>query len=102
MLPLLRRGDVSPAATSALWSGTQEDEDEGEAIDKPSANGSDGDSQYQPPTHTSSFLEHLESVRSAWPDTDGSSKEGVDCTGEPSVDPSRTMQAAETDDSNWM
>ena len=102
VLPLMRRGDVSPAATSALWSGTQKDEDEGEAIDKPSANGSDVDSQYQPPKHTSSFLEHLESVRSGWPDTDGSSKEGVDCTGEPSVDPSRTMQAAETDDSNWM
>ena len=96
-----RRGVLSPAATrtSALWSGTQEDEDDEEATN---FFGSDADSQYQPPKHTSSFLEHLESVRSSWPDTDGSSKEGVDCTGEPSVDPSRTIQAAETDDSNWM
>lgn len=100
-----RRGAVSPAATSstsALWSGTQQDEDDEEATDKLSADGSDVDSQYRPPKHTSSFLEHLKSVRSSWPDTVDTDKEGVDCTGEPSVDPSRTMQAAETDDSNWM
>ena len=100
---VLRQGAVSrpAAATSALWSGTQEDEDDEEATDILSIDGSDADSQYRPPKHTSSFLEHLESVRSSWPDS-GSSKEGVDCTGEPSVDPSRTIQAAETDDSNWM
>lgn len=99
-----RRGAVVPAA-SALWAGTGQGQHFGESDDKPSLDldGSDAvDSQYQPPNHTSSFLEHLESVRSSWPDTVDTDKEGVDCTGEPSVDPSRTMQAAETDDSNWM
>jgi lipoyl(octanoyl) transferase len=66
---------------------------------------SDEPTPYQPPQHTSSFLVHLGQVKSAWPDTgddSGTDGEGVECTGEPSIDPSRTIQASQTDDSNWM
>lgn len=94
---------VGAPARYALSSGRREDN--GETTDESSTgDGSDDGSTYQPPKHTSSFLEHLESVRLSWPDADmgGTSTEGVACAGEPSVDPSRTMQASETDDSNWM
>lgn len=58
--------------------------------------------RYKPPNQSSSFLQHLEQVRLAWPDKQDGDEEGVECSGEPAVDPSRIMQAAETDDSNWM
>mmetsp|Transcript_10585 Transcript_10585/g.21350 ORF Transcript_10585/g.21350 Transcript_10585/m.21350 type:complete len:172 (+) Transcript_10585:655-1170(+) len=59
-------------------------------------------SDYKPPQHSSNFLQHLEQVRGAWPDKQEDDEEGVECTGEPAVDPSRIVQAAPDDDSNWM
>ena len=76
----------------------------GSGIGRSDASDSDP-TPYQPPQHTSSFLEHLGRVKSAWPDTGddaGTEGEGIECTGEPSIDPSRTIQASQTDDSNWM
>ena len=76
----------------------------GSGVGRSDASNSDP-TPYQPPQHTSSFLEHLGQVKSAWPDTGddaGTDEEGVECTGEPSIDPSRTIQASQTDDSNWM
>jgi len=49
--------------------------------------------QYKPPSHSNDFLEHLQSVKSSWPDNE----EGVHCTGEPSIDPSRILQSVVVD-----
>ena len=61
---------------------------------------------YIPPEHSSSFLRHLEEVRASWPDQNAgedAEAEGVACSGEPSIDPSRQIQAScEGDDANWM
>ena len=57
---------------------------------------------YKSPSHSASFLKHLESVRSSWPydpNDDESAIEGreksVPCTGEPAIDPSRMLQDAD-------
>ena len=77
---------------------------------------SEGTTQYSPPKHSESFLRHLESVKSSWPYNDGSgedvadqtkdvssnSEDGVYCTGEPSIDPSRMLQSVSDDDHDWM
>jgi hypothetical protein len=45
--------------------------------------------EYKRPQFSSTFLQHLEEVKASFPDKiDG---EGVDCTGEPSQDPSRIV-----------
>ena len=54
--------------------------------------------KYNPPSHSNDFLDHLQSVKSSWPDND----EGVYCTGEPSIDPSRILQSVVVDgESDW-
>ena len=80
--------------------------------------------QYKPPTHSQSFIEHLESVKSSWPQdydskvdasSDGGDCEqkekhiniddygGVYCVGEPSIDPSRVLDSVIVDgESNWI
>jgi hypothetical protein len=78
---------------------------------------------YKPPKHSDSFLEHVKSVRSAWPsseqasdksdDSNGAENDlnvsgsetntfGVFCTGEPSVDPSRQIQSILDGESDWI
>lgn len=74
---------------------------------------------YKPPTHSDSFLNHLESVKSSWPydpneDNEEISKTGthefnnlsdggVRCTGEPSIDPSRMLQSVVVDgEADWI
>lgn len=60
---------------------------------------------YKSPSHSESFLKHLESVRSSWPydpnddesAIEGSEKSCVPCTGEPAIDPSRMLQ-----NSDWI
>mmetsp|Transcript_10113 Transcript_10113/g.28390 ORF Transcript_10113/g.28390 Transcript_10113/m.28390 type:complete len:141 (-) Transcript_10113:39-461(-) len=111
--PTQRWGTVAPARIllsgrrSTNNSNPDENEEAATNIHVTSADGSNYDlPPYQPPQHTSSFLEHLSQVKSAWPDTDdddeGTDRGGVQATGEPSVDPSRTIQASQTDDSTWM
>ena len=71
---------------------------------------------YKPPVQSESFRKHLESVESSWPydsedaanDSNGGSNKvdsdgGVQCTGEPSMDPSRMIQNVLLDgESNWI
>lgn len=47
------------------------------------------DYEYQRPRFSSSFLKHMEQVKSSFPDN--IRNEGVDCVGEPSIDPSRMV-----------
>ena len=58
-----------------------------------------GENSYVSPTYSQSFLKHLSSVQNSY---DMSSQgEGIDCTGEPSIDPSRTIQDNGLD-SEWL
>ncbi|KAL7549373.1 hypothetical protein ACHAWF_012642 [Thalassiosira exigua] len=72
---------------------------------------------YSPPAHSEAFLRHLEDVRSSWPydpEEDGISdtseeetvhsftREGVQCTGEPSIDPSRMVQSVVDGEFDWI
>lgn len=87
------------AKCSTTVAHVKEEDDDG----KNDAPGSDTtSSDYKPPQHSSTFLQHLEQVRGAWPDKQKEDEEGVECTGEPAIDPSRIVQAASGDDSNWM
>ncbi|GFH47616.1 predicted protein [Chaetoceros tenuissimus] len=43
--------------------------------------------EYKRPVFSDSFRKHMEQVRASFPSND----EGVDCTGEPSMDPSRII-----------
>ena len=43
--------------------------------------------EYKRPVFSDSFRKHMEQVRASFPSND----EGVDCTGEPSMDPSRIV-----------
>lgn len=63
-----------------------------------------GKDSYKPPKHTESFLEHLKEVKRSWPSdqTSESNENGVFCTGEPSVDPSRQIQAILDGESDWI
>jgi len=46
------------------------------------------ESTYKPPVFSNSFKKHLEKVKGTFPDND---KEGIECTGEPAMDPSRMV-----------
>ena len=59
-----------------------EDEDDDESLKQ------EASSTYKPPVFSSSFKKHLEKVKGAFPDND---KEGIECTGEPAMDPSRMV-----------
>ena len=43
---------------------------------------------YKQPLFSESFRKHMETVNKSFPSNNG---EGVDCTGEPSIDPSRMV-----------
>ena len=45
-------------------------------------------SQYKKPQFSDSFRKHMEQIKSNFPENED---EGVDCTGEPSMDPSRMV-----------
>ena len=55
----------------------------------------DSSSSYEPPKFSNSFKEHMDSVRKDYERTSSTSSvgedDGVDCTGEPSLDPSRML-----------
>lgn len=72
---------------------------------------------YERPKHSDSFLKHLEAVKSSWPydgaakdgnkeqtasENEVASEEGVFCTGEPAMDPSRMVQGVFDGESNWI
>ena len=70
---------------------------------------------YKPPGHSDSFLRHLEQVKSTWPSNTSDNNDdklktdanidrnyGVYCTGEPSIDPSRMIQAVSDGESDWI
>ena len=70
-----------------------------------------GKTLYTPTKHSEEFLRHLESVKSSWPyngedvtdqTSDISSDYSVQCTGEPSMDPSRMLQSLSDDDYDWV
>jgi hypothetical protein len=49
--------------------------------------------EYKPATFSKSFLAHMEQVKGGYSNSNNSNnEEGVDCTGEPSMDPSRMVQ----------
>eukprot|EP00957_Ditylum_brightwellii_P059148 4488241-Ditylum_brightwellii.AAC.1 len=50
----------------------------------------DDDAATKPITISPSLLKHLQAVKASWPEEEG----GVACTGEPSIDPSRQIEAA--------
>jgi len=56
--------------------------------------------KYTTPMFSESFLKHRADVVSSWP-SGGDIEDGVQCTGEPAVDPSRELQGDEGD-SEWM
>ena len=101
---------------------------EGEGASNINAKGCSADSKakqyrYKSPAHSESFLRHLESVKTSWPydPNDGDSDDsedgaldeksdkcksfydgGVQCTGEPSIDPSRMLQVVLDGESDWI
>jgi hypothetical protein len=56
---------------------------------------------YEPPKFSPSFLKRMEQVRASWPTT-SENDGGVECTGEPAMDPSRQIQTLDLEDSDWM
>lgn len=98
--------------TFTLLQSRKDDSDD----ESPNVDGIDS-AAYQSPQHSESFRRHLESVKSSWPyghDTsDGGDNEkqstwdffdgGVQCPGEPAVDPSRLIQGITDDgESDWI
>ena len=107
--------------TFTLLQSRKDDSDD----ESPNVDGIDS-AAYQSPQHSESFRRHLESVKSSWPyghdtsdggdneDTsDGGDNEkqstldffdgGVQCPGEPAVDPSRMIQRITDDgESDWI
>ena len=50
------------------------------------------DKNYEAPKFSKSFMQYMEKVRAEGMGRGNKNKEGVDCTGEPSIDPSRLIQ----------
>ena len=66
--------------------------------------------RYTPPKHSKAFLRHLQDIKSSWPSYENVENQAiasnndykVECTGEPSEDPSRTLQRISDDDYDWI
>eukprot|EP00978_Attheya_sp_CCMP212_P013747 scaffold34597_cov43-Attheya_sp.AAC.2 len=101
--PRRRQPCVVVLAHNAAASTTedQHDDNDDDDDDEQDDDHNNRSTAYEPPKFSPSFLKRMEQVRASWPTTpenDG----GVECTGEPAMDPSRQIQTLDLEDSDWM